>query len=391
MHIFFSAFKKLYFIFFLLVLLFPTVTKTKGDIDFHPKEFERQNKAELIEEEKAAKNDEVSNKLDALLDMKAPELEINIPQVKFGTVLDTLDEDGYIHIPYIGIYLSGVYKFSMVLLSIAAVIMIIVVGVKITVMGGEEKIAGFKRIGEIIIGLIILWGSYAILYAINPNLVKFDAIKVKYIDKKIIEAEPEDADFQGRLCSTRETCAPYCTKTTPLPPSITGMASPTELIKVKDWFEKNKYNLTGLKLRNDGMLKENVLPILQKAGILANKKGYILSVGSTYRPLSDQMDKYCAHFLPPTYVADNPKDPYSPSQLSWPGGSNHGAGIAVDVTLLKDGKAVAGFNKQTENGEPYTDLKNIMFESGWVRLKSEKWHYEYLGDTPIPASRCNNC
>ena len=66
-------------------------------------------------------------------------LEINIPQLKFSEVQNTVDEDGYIHIPYIGEYITAIYKVAMVVASILAVIMIIIQGVKITTLGGEEK------------------------------------------------------------------------------------------------------------------------------------------------------------------------------------------------------------------------------------------------------------
>jgi hypothetical protein len=116
------------------------------------------------------------------IQIKKPILEINIPQLKFSDIENTIDEEGYIHIPYIGEYISAVYKVLMVIASIIAVAMIVVVGVKITVIGGEERVAGFKKIGQIIIGLFIAWGSYAILYNINPDLVTFQTLKVKYIE-----------------------------------------------------------------------------------------------------------------------------------------------------------------------------------------------------------------
>lgn len=116
------------------------------------------------------------------LQIRKPILSINIPQLDFTDVQNSVDEEGYLHLPYIGEYISAVYKFAMVIVSIIGVIMIIVVGVKIVVLGGEEKVAGFKRIGQITIGLFIAWGSYAILYNINPDLVNFKALKVKYIE-----------------------------------------------------------------------------------------------------------------------------------------------------------------------------------------------------------------
>jgi len=120
--------------------------------------------------------------IQADLQIKKPILEINIPQLKFSDVENQVDDQGFLHLPYIGEYLSAIYKVGMVAISIIGVIMIIVVGVKITVMGGEERVAGFKKIGQIVIGLFIAWGSYTILYNINPDLVNFSALKVKYIE-----------------------------------------------------------------------------------------------------------------------------------------------------------------------------------------------------------------
>jgi hypothetical protein len=128
------------------------------------------------------------------LQIKKPILSINIPQLNFSDLASsTATQEGgdvYIHIPYIGEYISAIYKVGMVVASIIGVIMIVVVGIKITVLGGEERVNGFKRIGQIIIGLFIAWGSYAILYNINPDLVSFKALKIKYIESEEIEFGP---------------------------------------------------------------------------------------------------------------------------------------------------------------------------------------------------------
>lgn len=125
--------------------------------------------------------------IQADLQIRKPILAIDIPQLDFTDVQNSIDEEGYLHLPYIGEYMSAIYKFAMVIVSIIGVIMIIVVGVKIVVLGGEEKVAGFKKIGQITIGLFIAWGSYAILYNINPDLVNFKALKVKYIEKEELQ------------------------------------------------------------------------------------------------------------------------------------------------------------------------------------------------------------
>lgn len=116
------------------------------------------------------------------LQVRKPLLEINIPGLNLSDVQSQIDQDGYLHLPWIGEYLAGIYKFGMIAASIAAVIVIIMQGVKIVVSGGgEEKNSAYKRIAQAVIGVVLLWGSYAILYNINPDLVNFRALKVKYI------------------------------------------------------------------------------------------------------------------------------------------------------------------------------------------------------------------
>jgi len=117
------------------------------------------------------------------LQIRQPILAITIPQLTFTDVENTVDDEGYIYIPYLGEYISAVYKFGMIIISIIAAVMIILYGAKMIVGGGEEKVTGLKKIGQVMIGLFIAWGSYAILYNINPDLVNFKALKVKYIER----------------------------------------------------------------------------------------------------------------------------------------------------------------------------------------------------------------
>lgn len=116
------------------------------------------------------------------LQLKKPIFEVRIPGLKFTDIGKAIDDEGYLHIPYLGEFISLIYKLAMGLGSIVAVVMMITQGVKIIVSeGGELQTEAYHRIGQIVIGLIILWGSYAILYTINPELVQFRILKVQYI------------------------------------------------------------------------------------------------------------------------------------------------------------------------------------------------------------------
>jgi len=132
-----------------------------------------------------------------------PLLEIRIPGLTFSDVSNTLytDQDtgaSFITIPYIGEYIANAYKFAIALASIIAVVMIIVEGVKIVVLGGEQTANGYKRIGQIIIGMTITWTSYTILYIVNPDLVSFKALRIQYTEPEEYVFDPitlTDEDF----------------------------------------------------------------------------------------------------------------------------------------------------------------------------------------------------
>ncbi len=137
-------------------------------------------------------------------------ISIKIPGLNFSNLTGEVDSEGYLNIPWIGQYISAVYNFGMVAASILAVIMIILQGVKIvTSGGGEGKTTGYKRITQIVVGLIILWGSYAALYTINPALVSFQALKIKYVepismDSLIFDKDPEDSGVLPTTANTEQ-------------------------------------------------------------------------------------------------------------------------------------------------------------------------------------------
>lgn len=118
-----------------------------------------------------------------IVELKKPALQIKIPGLNFSDVSQTLDKQGYIHIPYIGELITALYKYGIALASMIGVVIIIKCGVKIILSaGGDEKMDAYHQIGQVCIGLVILWGSYAFLYTINPDLVVFKPLRVKYIE-----------------------------------------------------------------------------------------------------------------------------------------------------------------------------------------------------------------
>ncbi|MBU0596846.1 C39 family peptidase, partial [Patescibacteria group bacterium] len=149
-----------------------------------------------------------------------PDLQIKIPGLHFSSAQEVADrytvqeDDGtYVYIPFLGQYIAGVYKWSIGAISIIAIIMIIVSGIQwmmpgnvitsvLTKAGGEKQEESInkakKRIVGALTGLLLAIGSYTILYAINPELVQFKYLKVKYIEGKNLDQLNESvlpADF----------------------------------------------------------------------------------------------------------------------------------------------------------------------------------------------------
>jgi cysteine-rich repeat protein len=86
----------------------------------------------------------------------------------------------YIDSPFIPEYISAVYRYSVVVITILATIMLIIAGVQWTMSGGSPERIGSaqKIIVRSITGLLLAIGSYTILYTINPNLVKFQSLRI---------------------------------------------------------------------------------------------------------------------------------------------------------------------------------------------------------------------
>ncbi len=136
-------------------------------------------------------------------------------------------------------------------------------------------------------------------------------------------------------------------------------------------------------------VREDVAKALLKVSAELKKKGYKLKFFDCYRPYSVQK-KMWKIFPNPGYVAD-PK-----------GGSVHNRGAAVDVTLVQsDGTLVdmgTGFDHfGKEAHHSYTNfsstilshrklLKNTMEKHGFKTIKTEWWHYNFVGGKKFAIS-----
>lgn len=136
------------------------------------------------------------SELGAELSARKPIPRISIPGLNFSNVMSSTEDSGvYFYIPWIPELISALYKFGIAAVSIIAVVVIILQGVRvITSAGGEAKQSAYKKILQSVIGLAIAWGSFAILYNVNPNLIQFNALRVKVVERIELEEKHECDD-----------------------------------------------------------------------------------------------------------------------------------------------------------------------------------------------------
>lgn len=295
-----------------------------------------------------------------------PYLEIKIPGLNFTQVAGSVDEEGNFYAPWLAEYLAALYKFAMAAASVIAVVMIVVQGARVVVSGGgQEKIAAYKRIGQVVVGLLILWGSYIILYTINPNLVTFKSLTVKQVPW-----EPLPVEYFAE------------------PNSISGGLAPL-----------NPSSVTGDNLvANNGVtVSEDIKSKLITAAANLKPQGIQLWIASGLRTLAEQkalIAKHCTN--PSDYKTCDP--PTCLLVNNDPKNCPHTTGRAVDAwgrKLGTDGQWRQCMIKDKCSTNPVTDpchadpcqaaVIAAMRGAGFCNWPREAWHFE----SPPMSPGCN--
>jgi D-alanyl-D-alanine dipeptidase len=368
--------------------------------------------------------------------IRKPVLNILIPNLNFSDINTTTDQNGDIQIPWIGEYIVAVYQLLVNVASILGVILIIREGIRIILSaGGESKMEGYHNIGRILIGLILAWFSYVILYNLNSSLVSIKPLNVKVVVNKIPaddtseeDDSPDDATTAAAIQDNNQNALQGSAKIEPQTPcpwkkgqfdpklcyewkatsrgSVTyngqkvsncGAAPQGQMVTIRSCFNPETSSTEPIYIStessNDGTpsptppiaivtIQPRMVAPLCKAILLARKYNYDIRIGSSYRSFPEQMNNYCKSVLatgsPPASTA-----------IASPGGSNHGQGLAVDAYLYdKQGNRLtfAGTKKPKKgnyqcNSEDANIDKIARFfyeaDSGFNRLGSEIWHFEY--------------
>lgn len=92
----------------------------------------------------------------------------------------------------LGSYLNLMLKLFIGICAVLAVVMIIIGGLEyLTSELVSSKESGKDRITNAVLGLVLALGAYALLFTINPDLLKTDLTSLKDV-KIVIELEPEE-------------------------------------------------------------------------------------------------------------------------------------------------------------------------------------------------------
>ncbi len=299
-----------------------------------------------------------------------PVLEMTIPGLELSTVPKI--ENGVLYLPWIAEYVASVFKYGIIVASVLAVVLIIIQGIKITISGGgEKKSEAYKTIARVIIGLIIAWSSYAILYTINPNLVRLKTLAIEVVLPEMADQEimskgldqnntGSDKPEPGGECITEQNGGVNIKKiglknidVVASVPLLTKDAS--EALKQVDMIveriktEKNRPNLK-LQITSAGRTMASAQKLWEKA----------------VRKYGDRASTYAA---PPSCK------------------NSHNSGRAVDISIVSSyiNNYFNWHNASYWDNNDIALLATIMHEAGWKRYCGEWWHYEY--NSGITAKR----
>ncbi|PIR03847.1 MAG: hypothetical protein COV59_04230 [Candidatus Magasanikbacteria bacterium CG11_big_fil_rev_8_21_14_0_20_39_34] len=282
----------------------------------------------------------------------------------------------YLNINTLSEYIGWLYQYSLIAITIIAVVIVIYSGVQWMVSGGNSATISEakKRIGQTFVALLLALGSYTILYAINPKTTKFGQLNILVFqaENTPMENESLNADAYNSVNFNANDL-------------LGNIKKPNWDAKTFDCSKKDSYSPAGVLPSNqtitytcDGM-EGNVTSIPQmkvplcRAAEIAKKNGYTLQVRSSYRPFEIQVKLWCEDTRPPEIRR---------KFIATPGFSNHGHGVAIDVFLYKNGKQLTlyGSSGQCKTSPRFVkEIADIFYlaDPNFVRLETEIWHFEY--------------
>jgi len=137
-----------------------------------------------------------------------PRLSVEIPGVSFT---EPLVKGDYLEIGFIGQYIAGLYSWMLGAGTLIAVVMVMIGGLQYMIGKGVGDVQkGKDRIKNAVIGLVLLLGSYTILYTVNPDLILLQPILVEQV--QVVPFEFYDSNLKD--CPDVEGMVKPCTGAT---------------------------------------------------------------------------------------------------------------------------------------------------------------------------------
>ncbi len=131
-----------------------------------------------------------------------PKLSVLIPGLADFTKVQCDDVNTNCSIPWLGQYIAGLQRYALGIIGIIAVIVMMIAGIMwLTSAGNSEQVSQAQSLMKgAVLGLVIAFGAYLILYTINPNLTILKNINISYIgriDLSEIELVNHDPQFDS--------------------------------------------------------------------------------------------------------------------------------------------------------------------------------------------------
>jgi len=345
-------------------------------------------------------------------DSPAPKelITIPIPNVQFSNILVKEENIGggadatkkTINVPWLAQYITGAYKYAVSIAGVLAAVMMMIGGMQYLTAGGDaSKVAkGKEKISDAVLGLFLVLGTYMILNTINPALVSLTGTQIETVKQVTFDAT-EKSDLSDAatstasaasggttVCSSKEGCKTWCETNTDRakwPKSTSMTADYNSLTRVP-----NTPGVQNNARSTSDRGTSELVAAMKKAGEFAVKKKatYVLAISSISRSLETQIRLACDK------VKANKLDDLGKT-VAFPGGSNHGKGIAVDLALLDNGDALTTAGDATEQKKDKWKsgsqiLDEIMTQAGFKRYTREIWHFE-IGTNGSSLCASPNC
>jgi len=127
-----------------------------------------------------------------------PQLNVNIPGVSFT---EPLQRDGKLESNFIADYVTGVYRYLLGIAVTIAIVFVMIGGLQYVLAAGTGDTSKAKaRIRNSVVGLVLLFCVYVILYTVNPQLTLFKTLSLTVIPQipleNIVEGDDEVACTQ---------------------------------------------------------------------------------------------------------------------------------------------------------------------------------------------------